>query len=186
MCRWTAPVPGGRVLDGRALLRGTMRAADGEIGGADRQSTAVRGRMVNRAAHRCRPGALLGCRDQPDHLGHAFEEILWSLMVALVALGLGLSWGHMTADIRILSGIGMATGAGAGSPDAGRGRSHVPRAMATWEDERRPVSAGDGRLKDALQRRRMAHSWSEWRPEVPWMSLYFTAGVWVSFCLVFA
>jgi len=41
-------------------------------------------------------------------------------------------------------------------------------------------------LKDALQRRRVAHRWSEWRPEVPWMSLYFSAGVWVSFCLVFA
>lgn len=41
-------------------------------------------------------------------------------------------------------------------------------------------------LKDALRRRRVAHRWSEWRPEVPWMSLYFSAGVWVSFCLVFA
>jgi hypothetical protein len=45
-----------------------------------------------------------------------------------------------------------------------------------------PVMEG---LKDAIQRRRVSHRWSEWRPEVPWMSLYFTAGVWLSFCLVF-
>ena len=40
-------------------------------------------------------------------------------------------------------------------------------------------------LRDALLRRRVAHRWSEWRPEVPWMSLYFNVGVWLSFCLVF-
>jgi hypothetical protein len=31
----------------------------------------------------------------------------------------------------------------------------------------------------------VAHRWSEWRPEVPWMSLYFSVGVWLSLCFVF-
>ena len=39
-------------------------------------------------------------------------------------------------------------------------------------------------LRDALQSRRIAHRWSDWRPEVPWMSLYFSAAVWLSLCLV--
>src|SRR5215470_3207610 len=38
-----------------------------------------------------------------NHLGHALEEILWSVMVFLVALSLGLSWGHMSPGIRALS-----------------------------------------------------------------------------------
>src|SRR5262245_33728985 len=48
-----------------------------------------------------------------NHLGHAIEEILWSVMAFLVALSLGLSWEHLPADIRILSGIGLAACAGA-------------------------------------------------------------------------
>jgi hypothetical protein len=65
----------------------------------------------------------------------------------------------------------------------------VPMYLARWRHGRAsevrylPVMEG---LKDALRRRRVAQSRSEWRPEVPWMSLYFTAGVCVSFCLVFA
>jgi hypothetical protein len=64
----------------------------------------------------------------------------------------------------------------------------VPMYLARWRHERRSgvryLRMVEG-LKDALQRRQVAHRWSEWRPEVPWMSLYFSAGVWVSFWLVF-
>jgi hypothetical protein len=120
-----------------------------------------------------------------NHLGHALEEALWSVMVFLVALSLGLSWGHMPAHIRILSGIGMVACAGAAVLMLA---VDVPMYVARWRHGRRsgvrylPVMEG---LKDALQRRRVARRWSEWRPEVPWMSLYFTAGVWISLCLVF-
>jgi hypothetical protein len=120
-----------------------------------------------------------------NHLGHAIEEILWSVMVFLVALSLGLSWGHMPRDIRILSVIGMVACAGAVFLMLA---VDVPMYLARWRHGRSrgvrylPVMEG---LKDALQRRRVAHRWSEWRPEVLWMSLYFSAGVWLSFCLVF-
>ena len=121
-----------------------------------------------------------------NHLGHAIEEILWSVMVLLVALGLALSWGHMTTGVRILSGVGMAACAGAILLMLA---VDVPMYFARWRQGRRsgvrylPVMEG---LRDAVRRRRVARRWSEWRPEVPWMSLYFTAGVWLSFCLVFA
>ena len=121
-----------------------------------------------------------------NHLGHAIEEILWSIMVFLVALSLGLAWSHMPADIRILGGVGMAACAGAALLMLG---VDVPMYLARWRLGRSsgarylPVTEG---LRDALQRRRVAHGWSEWRPEIPWMSLYFSAGVWLSFCLVFA
>jgi hypothetical protein len=40
-------------------------------------------------------------------------------------------------------------------------------------------------LKDAFVRRHVTHANKDWRNEVLWMSLYFSAGVWVSLGFVF-
>src|SRR5262249_9766823 len=48
-----------------------------------------------------------------NHLGHAIEEILWSVLAFLVALSLGLTLGQMPADTRMLSRFGMAACVGA-------------------------------------------------------------------------
>ena len=120
-----------------------------------------------------------------NHLGHAVEEILWSALVCLVALSLGLTWGQMPAGSRMLSGLGMVGCAGAAFLMLA---VDVPMYLARWRHARssgvRYLSLMEG-LRDALQRRRVAYRWSEWRPEVPWMSLYFSVGVWVSLILVF-
>jgi hypothetical protein len=120
-----------------------------------------------------------------NHLGHAIEEILWSALAFLVALGLGLTMGQMPTGIRILSWIGIVACASAALLMLG---VDVPMYLARWRHARnrgvRYLSLTEG-LRDALQRRRVAHRWSEWRPEVPWMSLYFTVGVWLSLCFVF-
>jgi hypothetical protein len=117
-----------------------------------------------------------------NHLGHAIEEILWSVLTVLVALSLGLT---LPEHSRILSGFGMVAGAGAAFLMLA---VDVPMYLARWRHARsngvRYLSLMEG-LRDALQRRRVAHRWSEWRPEVPWMSLYFSVGVWLSLCLVF-
>ena len=119
-----------------------------------------------------------------NHLGHAIEEILWSIMVFLVALSLGLTWGDMPANIRP-SVVGIVACAGAALLMLA---VDVPMYLARWRHGRRSgiryLRMVEG-LKDVLQRRQVTHRWSEWRPEVPWMSLYFSAGVWVSFWLVF-
>ena len=120
-----------------------------------------------------------------NHLGHAIEEILWSVLAFLVALSLGLTLGQMPSGSRILSGLGMMACAGAAVLMLA---VDVPMYLARWRQARsngvRYLSLVEG-LRDALQRRRIARRWSEWRPEVPWMSLYFSVGVWLSFCLVF-
>jgi hypothetical protein len=120
-----------------------------------------------------------------NHLGHAIEEILWSVMIFLVAVSLGVTLGQMPADSRILSGIAMVACAGAALLMLA---VDVPMYLARWRHGKssgvRYLSLMEG-LRDALQRRRVAHRWSEWRPEVPWMSLYFSVGVWLSLCLVF-
>jgi hypothetical protein len=120
-----------------------------------------------------------------NHLGHAIEEILWSGLAFLVALSLGLTMGQLPANSQILSGLGMVACAGAALLMLA---VDVPMYLVRWRDGRssgvRYLSLREG-LRDALQRRRVAHRWSEWRPEVPWMSLYFSVGVWLSLCLVF-
>ena len=120
-----------------------------------------------------------------NHLGHAIEEILWSVLAFLVALSLGLTSGQMPADSRILSRFGMVACVGAAVLML---TVDVPMYLARWRHARsngvRYLSLVEG-LRDALQRRRIARRWSEWRPEIPWMSLYFSVGVWLSFCLVF-
>jgi hypothetical protein len=120
-----------------------------------------------------------------NHLGHAIEEILWSALAFLMALSLGLTLGQMPADSRILSMLGMAACAGAALLMLA---VDVPMYLARWRQGRssgvRYLSMMEG-LRDALQRRRVAHRWCDWRPEVPWMSLYFTVGVWLSLCFVF-
>ena len=120
-----------------------------------------------------------------NHLWHAIEELLWSVLVSLVALSLGLTLGQMPVGSRISSGLGILACAGAALLMLA---VDVPMYLARWRHARssgvRYLSLGEG-LRDALQRRRVEHRWSEWRPEVPWMSLYFSVGVWLSLCLVF-
>jgi len=45
------------------------------------------------------------------------------------------------------------------------------------------LSVRDG-WRDASTRRVLTRSWPNWRDEMPWMSLYFTAGVWISISMV--
>jgi hypothetical protein len=120
-----------------------------------------------------------------NHLGHAIEEILWSALTFLMALGLGLTLGQMPAGSRVLSGLGMVACAGAAFLML---VVDVPMYLERWRHGRnsgvRYLSMTEG-LRDALRRRRVAHRWHEWKPEVPWMSLYFTVGVWLSLFLVF-
>ena len=169
-----------------ALLRRTVRFVDREADGADRERVVAGGRRsivpFIVLVQLCCWYAVISL----NHLGHAIEETLWSVLAFLVALSLGLNLGPMPGASRTLSGLGMVACAGAAFLMLA---VDVPMYLARWRHGRssglRYLSLMEG-LRDALQRRRVAHRWSEWRPEVPWMSLYFSVGVWLSLCLVFA
>jgi Na+-translocating ferredoxin:NAD+ oxidoreductase RnfA subunit len=47
------------------------------------------------------------------------------------------------------------------------------------------LSVGEG-LSDSLSRLVVTRRFEDWREEMPWMSLYFTAGVWISLSLISA
>src|SRR5215467_2560041 len=69
-----------------------------------------------------------------NHLGHAIEEILWSVLTFLMALSLGLTLGQMPEHSRILSGFGMVAGAGAALLML---VVDVPMYLARWRQARR-------------------------------------------------
>jgi hypothetical protein len=63
----------------------------------------------------------------------------------------------------------------------------VPMYARRWRADiqrgHRPLSWGEG-TRDSLSRWVVTRRWEDWREEVPWMSLYFSAAVWISIALV--
>jgi hypothetical protein len=120
-----------------------------------------------------------------NHLGHAIEELLWSMMVALVASGLVIyshKSGGMVPFWVVFGLIASAT------TTAVMLFVDVPLYLSRWRTGRRAgvryLRILDG-LRDAFARRQVTHASADWRNEVLWMSLYFSAGVWVSLAIIF-
>ena len=63
----------------------------------------------------------------------------------------------------------------------------VPMYVRRWRDDsqrgHRPLTWREG-TRDSLSRWVVTRRWEDWREEVPWMSLYFSAAVWISIALV--
>jgi hypothetical protein len=63
----------------------------------------------------------------------------------------------------------------------------VPMYWSRWTADQQAgrayLSLGQG-WRDAQLRRVLTRRWVDWRDEVPWMSLYFSVGVWISIALV--
>jgi hypothetical protein len=64
----------------------------------------------------------------------------------------------------------------------------IPLYVARWRISKRAglryLRVVEG-LKDAVVRRRVTQTRDAWREEMLWMSLYFSAGVWVSLSIIF-
>lgn len=126
----------------------------------------------------CWLGVLTG-----NHLWHALEEALWSLLVCgMIGAGIAL-WPFTEGIESILLGLGFCGAAGTIWVMSG---NDVPMYIHRWRQE-----TADGKtfvapltgFKDALHRREPTGDWSVWRHEVPWMTPYFSVGVWLSLFL---
>ena len=62
---------------------------------------------------------------------------------------------------------------------------YVSRWLEDTANGREYLSLAQG-LDDVWSRRVVTFAWEEWRTEIPWMSLYFSVGVWCSIALVHA
>lgn len=121
-----------------------------------------------------------------NYFGSIIEESLWTvsgilLVISFFALWPRVSDGHRHfLTVMIVFGIGfvmfMIT-------------VDVPMYWARWmadsAAESSFLSLTEG-IRDAVRTCVVSFEWETWREEIPWMTLYFTAAVWVSIYLAHA
>jgi hypothetical protein len=114
---------------------------------------------------------------------HAAENSLWGLAATLAVIGVLVIEPHRIAALH------PATIAAGAAYVAFIFIYDVPmywsRSRGDRTNEHRYLSIADG-MVDVCRRWRVSYDWEDWKNEVPWMSLYFTFGVWSSIWLVYA
>lgn len=118
--------------------------------------------------------------------GHVVENSLWGVAGALVVASL------MVIGPRRLVALYYPTVAWCVAGVAYVGfifLVDVPMYWSRWRADqasrRSCLSLSQGWL-DVRHRRVVSYRWEDWKSEVPWMSLYFSLGVWCSVSLVYA
>lgn len=114
---------------------------------------------------------------------HAAENSLWGLAAALVIAGMLIIGPHQ------LESVYFSVIAGGALYVAFICFYDVPMYWARWRAEQaggaRYLSIAEG-IAEVRRRWIVSYRWEDWKDEVPWMTLYFTFGVWSSVWLVFA
>jgi hypothetical protein len=118
------------------------------------------------------------------YFGNVLEESIWALTASLlIVTGLAL-WSRCSAPCRPFLAAALALGV---AYVAFMCAVDVPMYVARWQADqasgRAYLSLAEG-FRDVCFRRTVTMQWEEWRPEIPWMSLYFSVGVWCSIALV--
>jgi hypothetical protein len=121
-----------------------------------------------------------------SNIGHVLEESIWALSAGLLVTSLLWIWPRCSAAARPLLAAWCAAGI---AYVAFMFLVDVPMYWARWlADEasgRSYLSITQG-LLDASGRWVVSHRWQDWQNEVAWMSLYFSAAVWLSIALIHA
>ena len=118
-----------------------------------------------------------------NYLGNAVENSIWAVAFFIVAAGLCRLLPEFEGVARVVlvtAIVGIAVYL------AFLVTVDVPMYLARWRSEAangsRPLSAREG-LRDASVRWVVTHDIAEWKDEIAWMSLYFSAAVWSSLAL---
>ncbi len=118
------------------------------------------------------------------NLGHVFEETLWGLCAALLAISLLAIWPRVEHSRRpLLAGLCAAATVYVAYMFA----VDVPMYWTRWIADEAQGRVYFGVLQgavDASTRWTVTHSWEVWRGETTWMTLYFSVAVWMSIALV--
>jgi hypothetical protein len=119
-----------------------------------------------------------------NHLGHAIEESIWAGTMAGVVICLATAYPSVTGVPRLFVAAGVLCTAGYVLFMV---VIDVPMYVRRW---RRGRARGEAYLSfraglaDALMRRVVTQAWAIWRPEVAWLTGYFSFAVWVSLAFV--
>jgi hypothetical protein len=119
-----------------------------------------------------------------SYLGNAIEESSWALTALTLIVGFAAVWPTCEAAFRPFLAVAIALGVAyvvfMCTVDV---PMYVSRWLADETNGREYLSLSQG-LWDVGSRWKVTHTWDEWHPEIPWMSLYFSVGVWWSLALV--
>src|SRR6202171_514115 len=118
-----------------------------------------------------------------DYLGNAIENSIWSIAFLVVGIGLCRLLPEFNGPARVVLAIAIT---GIAGYLAFLMSIDVPMYLSRWQAE---VADGSKRLgpleglRDVSTRWVVTHDLAEWKDEIAWMSLYFTAAVWASLAL---
>jgi len=118
-----------------------------------------------------------------NYLGNAIENSIWAVAFFIVGIGLCRLLAEFNGPVRVVLAIAII---GIAGYLAFLMTIDVPMYLSRWRTE-----VGDGSkllrplegLRDVSTRWIVTHDLAEWKDEIPWMSLYFSAAVWASLAL---
>jgi len=117
-----------------------------------------------------------------NHIGHAVEESLWAVLMAMLSAATGVAALEAHGPLRVMLVIVFLTYAvGAGLTTVFDVRMYIRRWRRHPADRQLTLATG---FWDSRSRRHATSAWEIWREEVPWMTLYFSFGVWTSLAMV--
>jgi hypothetical protein len=118
-----------------------------------------------------------------NYLGNAIENSIWAVAFFIVGIGLCRLLPEFDGPARVILAISIV---GIAGYLAFLMTIDVPMYLSRWRAE-----VGDGGkllsplegLRDVSTRWIVTHDLAEWKDEIAWMSLYFSAAVWASLAL---
>jgi hypothetical protein len=118
-----------------------------------------------------------------NYLGNAIENSIWAVAFFVVGIGLCRLLPEFDGPVRVVLAIAII---GIAGYLAFLMTIDVPMYLSRW----RAVVADGGKhlgplegLRDVSTRWVVTHDLAEWKDEIAWMSLYFSAAVWASLAL---
>jgi hypothetical protein len=118
-----------------------------------------------------------------NYLGNAIENSIWAVAFFLVGIGLCRLLPEFDGPVRVVLAIAIT---GIAGYLAFLMTIDVPMYLSRWRAELadggkllRPLEG----LRDVSTRWVVTHDLAEWKDEIAWMSLYFSAAVWASLAL---
>jgi len=117
-----------------------------------------------------------------NHIGHVIEESLWALLMLILAVVCGAAAFVAQPPLRAMLIAGfLIYGVGSALTIAFDVRMYVRRWRLNATSDRFTLATG---LRDIQRRWHPTVTWDVWREEAPWMTLYFSIGVWTSLAMV--
>jgi hypothetical protein len=118
-----------------------------------------------------------------NYLGNAIENSIWAVSFFIVGIGLCRLLPEFDGPVRVILAVTII---GIAGYLAFLMTVDVPMYLSRWRAE-----VGDGSrllkpiegLRDVSTRWVVTHDLAEWKDEIAWMSLYFSAAVWASLAL---